>query len=128
METFIVLGLCFILYEALDLFQSCYNNNQRHQSFTNSSSCSSSSGNTECIAGINNSSDSISVNKDTARLVRLDSIEELDSDDTNQSNQFDKSKVFSICDRVINHHHNLSHYNNNNNVGHPDDVDKLIIG
>lgn len=26
METFIVLGLCVILYEALDLFQSCYRN------------------------------------------------------------------------------------------------------
>lgn len=30
METFIVLGFCFILYEALDLFQSCYTNNNRH--------------------------------------------------------------------------------------------------
>lgn len=31
METFIVLGFCFILYEALDFFQSCYSNNNRHQ-------------------------------------------------------------------------------------------------
>lgn len=30
METFIVLGFCFILYEALDFFQSCYSNNNRH--------------------------------------------------------------------------------------------------
>lgn len=30
METFIVLGFCFILYEALDFFQSCYTNNNRH--------------------------------------------------------------------------------------------------
>lgn len=31
METFIVLGFCFILYEALDLFQSCYTNTNRHR-------------------------------------------------------------------------------------------------
>lgn len=31
METFIVLGFCFILYEALDFFQSCYGTNNRHQ-------------------------------------------------------------------------------------------------
>lgn len=31
METFIVLGFCFILYEALDFFQSCYTNNNLHE-------------------------------------------------------------------------------------------------
>lgn len=31
METFIVLGFCFMLYEALDFFQSCYTNNNLHE-------------------------------------------------------------------------------------------------
>lgn len=31
METFIVLGFCFILYEALDFFQGCYTNNNLHE-------------------------------------------------------------------------------------------------
>lgn len=31
METFIMLGFCFILYETLDFFQSCYTNNNLHE-------------------------------------------------------------------------------------------------
>lgn len=159
METFIVLGLCFILYEALDLFQSCYNK-ERHQhnqpryhrqrqrpytfgtSTTNPSCSSAASGNDNgtddglavgsdfCIVGTSASAaadcDSINVNKDTARLVRLDSISELDSDD-NQANHSDKNRVYSICDRVINRQFENDSYSANNIVCVDDNI-KLIVG
>lgn len=136
METFIVLGLCFILYEALDLFQSCYNKerhqqqqHQRQQEHSSDGACSSSGragSSTDCIAANNNNncsgSDSYCVNKDTAHLMPLDSIEEIDLDsDDNQSTHLNKSKVYSICDRVINQHFD------NNNVC-VDESEKLIVG
>lgn len=43
METFIVLGLCFMLYEALDLFQSCYGGNKSTPSAATSAGAPSSS-------------------------------------------------------------------------------------
>lgn len=140
METFIVLGLCFILYEALDLFQSCYNK-ERHQQrqqdsdFGGSASSTSNTDSTNCIAANRSASDSISVSKDTAHLMPLDAIDEndLDSDDNNQLNQhLDKNKIYSICDRVIHQHfnnNNNTNYNlNNNTVVCVDDNDKLIVG
>lgn len=137
METFIVLGLCFILYEALDLFQSCYNKERRQQqqhfsADTNSStiSCNSSECNksdstiaSDFTNATSSNNNSIIRNKDTAHLMLLDSIEEIDSDD-NQSNQFDKNKVYSICDRVINQPFD----NSDNNVVCVDDSAKLIVG
>lgn len=96
METFIVLGLCFILYEALDLFHSCYNNPQHPQN--GDSGCANNGNGVRDV-------DSASVNKDTARLVALDSIDEIDSDD-NQSVQLGNNKVYSICDRIDVHGNN----------------------
>lgn len=110
METFIVLGLCFILYEALDLFQSCYNNqhhNQQQQQqrprhrrrgehYTRQNTSNGLHSNGANSGDDDNDCDSNSV-KDTAHLVHLDRIDEIDSED----NQFDNNPVFSICDRVI---------------------------
>lgn len=126
METFIVLGLCFILYEALDLFQSCYNNQQQHPQTnddidctTNTSSNNCNSSSTICARNSNNATtndiDTASVNKDTARLVTLDSIDEIDSED-NQSNQFANNKVFSICDRVVVDNVATANVNDNGNL------------
>lgn len=115
METFIVLGLCFILYEALDLFQSCYNSNgneQPQQEQPQSAPQPSSDGNAcdgdACSSSINNVTNidngAISMNKDTLHSVLLDANidNDEDDDDTNakQSEQFSNNKVFSICDRV----------------------------
>lgn len=125
METFIVLGLCFILYEALDLFQSCYNK-ERHQQRQQESGFGGNRADSS-VAANRSASDSLSVNKDTTHLMPLEAIEEidLDSDDNNQTiHHLDKSKVFSICDRVIEQHVNLS----NNNIVCVDDSDKLIVG
>lgn len=160
METFIVLGLCFILYEALDLFQSCYNkerhhhqhqqlHNHRHRrqrnyNFGNNPGCSTAIDNNIddgvnvnsdfCIVGTSDDSvnintincDSINVNKDTAHLMRLDSISELDSDD-NQTIHSDINKVYSICDRVINRQFDNDSYSANNIVCVDDNI-KLIVG
>lgn len=135
METFIVLGLCFILYEALDLFHSCYTN-QQQQGFGNNSDFSSGSnfddddsggGNTK-----NSNNDAICVTKDTAKLVRLDSIEEIDSSDDNQSIHFNnKNKVFSICESVVHNNFHVNGINNNNdddNHRNLDDIERLIAG
>lgn len=132
METFIVLGLCFILYEALDLFHSCYSNQQQHSfgnsDFNGGNNFDDDSGSANNSKNSNN--DRISVTKDTAKLVHLDSIEEIDSSDDNQSNHFsNKNKVFSICDSVI---HNNFHVNASNNSDKQhrniDDIDRLIAG
>lgn len=132
METFIVLGLCFILYEALDLFQSCYNKERHQQRQQESSFAGSASGSgTDCVAANRAVSDSFCVNKDTAHLLPLDAIEEieLDSDDNDQSNHYlDHSKIYSICDRVINQHSNNNNTNVNNNIVCVDASDKLIVG
>lgn len=134
METFIVLGLCFILYEALDLFQSCYNK-ERHQQRQQESGFGGSAGNSGSDCGSTaecTTSESLCGNKDTTHLMPLDVIEEIDldsSDDNNQTNHhLDKSKVYSICDRVINQHFNNNHTNINNNIVCVDDNDKLIVG
>lgn len=128
METFIVLGLCFILYEALDLFQSCYNK-ERHQQRQQDSSYAGSG--TDCVTENRSTSDSCCVNKDTAHLMPLDAIEEidLDSEDNNQSNhRSDNSKIYSICDRVLHSNDNTTNVNiNNNNIVCVDDNDKLIV-
>lgn len=152
METFIVLGLCFILYEALDLFQSCYNKDpdrphhhrRRHCNFgtsANSTSCSGDAVNSDfCVVGASNGSavhcDSISASDDTAHLMRLDTVAELDNDDDDQSNHSDRIKVYSICDRLGNRKfENNDSYGanqnvNNNNAVCVDDGDdaKLIVG
>lgn len=84
METFIVLGLCFILYEALDLFQSCYNHNNRHSHHHFG----------EHLEGATDE------NKDTARLI-LDTIQEVEiGDDSDNSTHLDNSKVFSISENL----------------------------
>lgn len=129
METFIVLGLCFILYEALDLFQSCYNK-ERHQQRQQDSGAGAGSGGSSAECN-RSASDSFCVNRDTAHLMPLEAIEEadLDSDDNNQSNQhLDKGKVYSICDRVNNQHFNNNSTSANNNTVCVDDNDKLIAG
>lgn len=83
METFIVLGLCFILYEALDLFQSCYNNNRHHthhlgEAFNKYKSCD--------LDGSGNSS------KDTTRLI-LDAIPEATDDTLSSGNECSSNNV-----------------------------------
>lgn len=190
METFIVLGFCFILYEALDFFQSCYSSNNRHHQhphFHNrnggavASSSSPASGsasdnniccNSSTSIGSDSSSSPIAVpvtieshvsynseydsgsssdaalyasacssdlnnfsSRETAQLMRLGSIEEYDSDDTiinNQSNQYANNKVFSICDRVINHNQLRGQRDSIDNVKisnqFDSDYDKLIVG
>lgn len=115
METFIVLGLCFILYEALDLFQSCYNNNrhqnQQHLSHNqnnnnnNNNSIFESSGG----GGDNNGDENHYHHKDTARLI-LDTIQESDNNSiieednlssSSSTHQLDNtSKVFLISENV----------------------------
>lgn len=132
METFIVLGLCFILYEALDLFHSCYTN-QQQQSFGNNNSDFNGGNNFDDDSGGGNSknsnSDTISVTKDTAKLVHLDSIEEIDSSDDNQSNHLaNKNKVFSICESVIHNNFHVNSINNNDKHRNIDDMDRLIAG
>lgn len=84
METFIVLGLCFILYEALDLFQSCYNHNNRHSHHHLG----------EHLEGATDE------NKDTAHLI-LDTIQEVEiGDDSDNSTHLDNSKVYSISENL----------------------------
>lgn len=137
METFIVLGLCFILYEALDLFQSCYNKERHQQRQQENSGIGGSAGSSNTAnsgtANRSSPSDSCCVNKDTAHLVPLEVIDEndLDSDTENAqlNHHLDKSQVYSICDRVISQHFNNNNCNlNNNSVICVDDNDKLIVG
>lgn len=123
METFIVLGLCFILYEALDLFQSCYNRPNQHQPLQNVLKKKNK------IKSNNNNNQTAVDSKDTTRLI-LDVIPEIgdsggggaeddgddfcsDSTDSDGSSNDDSSmiiatvhlstaatKVFSISDTV----------------------------
>lgn len=176
METFIVLGLCFILYEALDLFQSCYNK-ERHQHQSSDGACDndsrpSGSGRSSssrrrggrsikraidtiaghrsnvtesfCVNTNNNSHGGNSTNSnatnDTAHLMPLDVIDELDldSDDSyigSGSNPLNlhlnkSGGVYSICDRVNNNQNivdvHFNNHNNNNTLVCVDDNDKLI--
>lgn len=118
METFIVLGLCFILYEALDLFQSCYNNTSNQQPQTQpqqppQTTSDGSSGDTnECNSSSSSSvdhidNDTLTENKDTLHTIVLDTnIDDNNDDDddndviANASTPYSTNKVFSICDRV----------------------------
>lgn len=111
METFIVLGLCFILYEALDLFQSCYNNNRHnHHSNFGGATVQTDDGTDSYTTNNNNET------KDTSRLI-MDAISEVDSvnsssnssviDDNDQNQLITSSqsidvhrKVFSISDTI----------------------------
>lgn len=75
METFIVLGLCFILYEALDMFQSCYNNNRHHTHHLG-----------EAFNKYESSDGSGNSSKDTNRLI-LDAIPEVTDDILSSGNE-----------------------------------------
>lgn len=132
METFIVLGFCFILYEALDFFQSCYTNNNRHhqqhpQFAKDITSASRVKETLEIIdenaATFNDVITSMPL-RDESYRVKLnselefvassshlnselcdDSVVEFDedeSDDIIQTNQSPHTSIYSICDRVNN--------------------------
>lgn len=132
METFIVLGFCFILYEALDFFQSCYSNNNRHQQqhpqFNKDISAAHTKenlvdNNDENVANLSDSiannliqddnhcelnsefdlgSSSHSNHELGDDSVEFESFREIDSEETIINNQSNHSSVFSICDRVNN--------------------------
>lgn len=114
METFIVLGLCFILYEALDLFQSCYNRPNHHQPLHHQQN---GDGGLKDINKIPKHSQTVD-SKDTARLI-LDVISEISDSGGGGSGETDSegsinedshaivdnvttkvAKVFSISDTV----------------------------
>lgn len=130
METFIVLGLCFIIYEALDLFHSCYSNQQQHSfggsEFNGGNNFDDDSGGGNGSNSKNSNADAISVNKDTAKLLRLDSIDEIESiEDNNESSSF--PKVFSICESVVHNNYQINNFiNNNDNNKNIDDIERLI--
>lgn len=153
METFIVLGFCFILYEALDFFQSCYSNNNRHQQqhpqFNKNISATNTKVNrrhtTDSIAKIlisddNNhielssefdlasSSSSSHSNHERDDSVEFDSFRELDSEETMLNNQSHQSGVFSICDRVNNFRSQqlIDYQKENKKNSNFNDYDKLI--
>lgn len=132
METFIVLGFCFILYEALDFFQSCYSNNNRHHQQHPQFNKDISANNTkdtfdenatnlrDVIASASlsekrvkfsskldlaSSSHSNHDDDDDDSVVDVDdfdSIRELDSDEPILNNNQSSHNIFSICDRVNN--------------------------
>lgn len=103
METFIVLGLCFILYEALDLFHSCYNNNRPQHLIP--SSASALVRQQYANNNNNNNNDSCDENeiyaKDTTRLI-LSRVDEFDdSNSGSEDNYLDScNKVYSISESI----------------------------
>lgn len=102
-----------------------YNNSELYESENNNSDAAAF----YAVAGCSNDLNNFSITKDTAQLMHLSSIEEYDSDDTiinNQSHQYINHKVFSICDRVINHNRLLD--NNKISNQFDSDYDKLIVG
>lgn len=130
-----------MLYEALDFFQSCYSNNQRHQQqhpqFNKDISATTDDNNDEYgsssqrnlitsvpISDVNGDAELASSSHESVDCI-IESIREFDSEETiaNQSNR----SVFSICDRV-NHFNRqpLIDYHNDDKNAHFNDYDKLI--
>jgi len=64
METFIVLGLCFVLYEALDLFQGCYHRQQQLQQQTPLLQCDDDDNDTVDLNNVITVENNINVVKD----------------------------------------------------------------
>lgn len=64
METLIVLGLCFIFYEALDLFQSCYNNNRQPNDSDNIEDCTYNNNDDYCTVTHNKDTDYLILNEE----------------------------------------------------------------
>lgn len=154
METFIVLGFCFILYEALDFFQSCYSNNNRHhqqhpqfnkdisgantkETFDNNDEnatnlqdviTSTSLGDEKHVqfsSELDLASSSHS-NHDHDDSVEFESIRACNSEETIINNQSNRS-IFSICDRVNNFNRQpLIDYQSDNKNSNFNDYDKLI--
>lgn len=155
METFIVLGFCFILYEALDFFQSCYSNNNRHHqqhpqfnkdiSATNTKeSVDNNDENATNLRDVITSvplSDENHVKFSNSELdlsssshsyhehddsVEYDSIQACDGEETIINNQSNRN-IFSICDRVNNFNRQpLIDYQSENKNSNFNDYDKLI--
>lgn len=152
METFIVLGFCFILYEALDFFQSCYTNNNRHhqqhpqfsKDITSASVKEPTDNNDENTHTFNDVITSMPLSDESKRVkfnseldfqassshfnseLCIDDIVELDEcDETNQSPH---ASIFSICDRVnhFNRPQLIDYRTENTNVTTSNDYDKLI--
>lgn len=130
METFIVLGFCFILYEALDFFQSCYSNNNKHHQqhlqlsediFTHNTRETADS-NDESATNLLNVINSVPLsdenhvklnsgfdlansshsNYETDNSVDFESLGAYDSEKENTNNNQSNQNIFSICDRVNN--------------------------
>lgn len=109
METFIVLGLCFILYEALDLFQSCYSNNRPNQLTPTSASAlvrQQYANNNIANKSINSNNDNCDEpdtnTKDTTRLI-LSNIDKFDDiyNNGDENNYLDNCvKVYSISENI----------------------------
>lgn len=139
METFIVLGFCFILYEALDFFQSCYSNNNRHQHLQSSNTTDNLAGNAtnsndsiksvpisdvDAIANANlkriqndtdisfvcSSSESINLNEDNVQLLATKIIEEYDSDSNNNDDIYDDDDHENMNQTIDNNQSNQNVY------------------
>lgn len=149
METFIVLGFCFILYEALDFFQSCYSNNNRHHQQHPQFNKDINASNTKDILDNNDenttnlrdviTSATLSENEKHVKfnseldlvsnddsVVDFENFRDIDSDETDLNNQ-SNANIFSICDRVNNFNRQpLIDYQNESKNSNFNDYDKLI--
>lgn len=99
METFIVLGLCFILYEALDFFQGCIHSPHQHL-MHNCNDMKTTTGS----EFLNNNNDCIPLTVDFKRIHLIneerseDVLSEEDNDDTFNDEHI--KKVFTISENL----------------------------
>lgn len=152
METFIVLGFCFILYEALDFFQSCYTNNNRHHqqhaqfsreiSTTNSKETVDNSDDSDNFRDVITSvplseenhvnlSSEFDINSskhsyyERDDIIEFENIGAFDSEETIIDNQSNR-QIYSICDRVNNfNYQQLIDYQSENKNSNFNDYDEL---
>lgn len=155
METFIVLGFCFILYEALDFFQSCYSNNNRHHQQHPQFNKDISTTNTK--ETVDNNDEKATILRDVITSipsrdenhmklssseldlassshsyhehddsVEFDNIQTCDGEQIIINNQSNRN-IFSICDHVNNFNRQpMIDYQSENKNSNFNDFDKLI--
>lgn len=155
METFIVLGFCFILYEALDFFQSCYSNKNKHhqqhpqfhkdisaintiETIDNNDESATNLQNLITSAALSDENDVKLSNseldlastshsyRELNNSIEFNSIRACNDEETIINNQSNRH-IFSICDRVNNFNRQpLIDYQSENKNSSFSDYDKLI--
>ncbi|GAB0087113.1 hypothetical protein DMENIID0001_013880 [Sergentomyia squamirostris] len=107
MEIFVVLGLCFVLYEALDLFEGCYRQYRHNGHLTNAvtdredTTSNNQTGDDveECKHLLSPSCEHSDCSKDCKSLDRCFIEDEKECQSGNESN-VDRCTVFSVSECV----------------------------